>query len=201
MNQEQARQLAQRIEGWVIKLGGEVLPPGHFFTWRVMTYLGPLGIHRPSESRRDVWIFDRWENPKRARPLTQCNPYTGKWNHYWTGQATPEEVADDYAQRVHQFCIMPPTLPIGLLWTRFGDHSDYNDHAELDNVAETLHELGVGQVTGHSGRSLFAPGFEGANYISLFWGDGDAQIIRDTTWAERAYVIDCLARLQQGVMV
>ena len=82
MNQEQARQLAQRIEDWVIKLGGEVLPTGHFFTWRVMTYLGPLG-----------------------------------------------------------------------------------------------------------------------NYISLFWGDGDAQIIRDTTWAERAYVIDCLARLQQGVMV
>jgi|WetSurMetagenome_2_1015567.scaffolds.fasta_scaffold200160_1 hypothetical protein len=67
------------------------------------------------------------------------------------------------------------------LWTRLGDAGEYEEYgADLAPIADTLRELGVrphelAQV--HFG--LVGPGFEQANYISLYWGGEDADFVAD----------------------
>jgi hypothetical protein len=74
------------------------------------------------------------------------------------------------------------------LWIRCGDADDYND---FDNdfaaAAEYLEMLGVtGSVVRCTKYGVSAPSFTGHNYISLFWGDHDAQPEREVTDAELA---------------
>lgn len=69
------------------------------------------------------------------------------------------------------------------LWTRFGDASEYDEHGDdLSAVADAMKESGVEKIHRRVGRGVEANGFEGkGNYISLFWGDKDANFGRELT--------------------
>ena len=77
-------------------------------------------------------------------------------------------------------------------WIRVGDQGDYQPLDDLDDVIETLNEWRVGEVTGwvNAGRGV---GIEtrshyGYDFISLFWGDDQANLIRELDETERAAV-------------
>lgn len=75
-----------------------------------------------------------------------------------------------------------------ILWIRCGDADDYNGF-EIDfaAAAEYLDMLGVTVPLVRCNKyGVSAPGFTGWNYISLFWGDNDAQPVRELTDAELA---------------
>jgi hypothetical protein len=201
VNKRNANALNNMLEAWVRRIGGQVLEETKFFTWQVMTFVGPLGIHRVIPSGPCESIFACFDIPTVAHRQTQCNPFSGKWNKHCPLGTSIKAMFEELTREVEDLCIMPPTRPIGLLWTRPGDNCDYGSHVELDHIAEELHELGVREITHHNDHELFASGFEGHNFISFFWGDQDAQLIRGTMWAERQYVIDALAKLCKKVAV
>jgi len=70
------------------------------------------------------------------------------------------------------------------LWMRLGDSSDYESFGtDLDAVVDQLREAGVHDVA-QTRAGITAPGFEGDNYISLYWGDSNAQLLRRLTKGE-----------------
>lgn len=75
-----------------------------------------------------------------------------------------------------------------VLWLRLGDASDYEAFDDLDCVADLLAEFGIKAVSRYGLYGVSAPGFEGHNYISLYWGpnpgDGSAEASRELTDAE-----------------
>ncbi len=82
---------------------------------------------------------------------------------------------------------------VGKVWMRLGDNDDYHS---FDNMFDAGTELGtylesrefqmkdLGSLS--NGTGICAPGFEGHNYISLFWGDDDAQITKRHSQADLA---------------
>jgi hypothetical protein len=81
------------------------------------------------------------------------------------------------------------------VWMRMGDNDDYHD---FDSMFSAGSELGgyldsISQednipmpkvlLYGDMGVGV-SPGFEGLNYISLFWGDKDAQLTKKHTRAD-----------------
>ena len=70
--------------------------------------------------------------------------------------------------------------------TRLGDAGDYERHDSIAEAAEALQEAGVkGPVDIRTaGKAMYAPGYDGQNYISLFWGDVTTEHTRDLTEAE-----------------
>lgn len=69
------------------------------------------------------------------------------------------------------------------LWCRIGDSGSYEQLGQdLAAVASLLAEAGVDHTAIRPRYSgLEAPGYEGANYISLYWGAADATPIRTLT--------------------
>ena len=76
------------------------------------------------------------------------------------------------------------TAPV--IWVRMGDNSEYHQFGnDFDAVADTLLEGGVEKVRRCGfGNGVMARGYEGDNYISLYWGDKDAQFEKGLTLAE-----------------
>jgi hypothetical protein len=74
------------------------------------------------------------------------------------------------------------------LWIRCGDADNYNDFGiDFAAAAEYLDMLGVtGPLARCNKYGVSAAGFTGWNYISLFWGDADAQPDRELTDSELA---------------
>jgi len=74
-------------------------------------------------------------------------------------------------------------------WIRCGDQGDYQQIDDLDGVIDTLNEWKVGEVTGwvEGGRGvgLETTGCYGYDFISLFWGDDKANLIRPLNDEER----------------
>jgi hypothetical protein len=93
------------------------------------------------------------------------------------------------------------------VWMRMGDNDDYHD---FDSMFDAGTELGryldassslegpfmsyiYSRGEGPNGTTgINAPGFQKNNYISLFWGDNDAQITKGHTQAD-------LAEFKRGV--
>lgn len=77
---------------------------------------------------------------------------------------------------------------IDVIWLRLGDADDYHAFDGLDDVAEALAESGVETIERLCLYGVRAPGFEGNNYISLYWGpdpgDGSAEASRELTDSE-----------------
>ena len=77
---------------------------------------------------------------------------------------------------------------IDVIWLRLGDADDYQAFDDLNDVAEALVESGVETVERHCLYGVRTPGFEGNNYISLYWGpdprDGSAEASRELTDSE-----------------
>lgn len=71
------------------------------------------------------------------------------------------------------------------LWLRLGDSCDYEEYGQdLDAVAGMLVEARVPFPWHQRRGGITAPGYEAANYISLFWGDKDGNYIRNLSRAE-----------------
>lgn len=71
------------------------------------------------------------------------------------------------------------------LWMRFGDVGDYEHYDGFDDAAEAAVEFGITEITGWTRGGFTAPGFEGHNYVSMYWGDADAEKDADLTGSER----------------
>jgi hypothetical protein len=80
------------------------------------------------------------------------------------------------------------------VWLRVGDGGDYQNFDDLDAAIEYLNELSVGKPDywSHAGAGLHTPNYWGHDYISFYWGDGDAQLVSGLTADDQAYVEDRL---------
>ena len=77
-------------------------------------------------------------------------------------------------------------MPSTTLWVRAGDGDNYNAFDGFQDVADYLGEMGAtSPLEWCNEYGVSSPEFRGNNYISLFWGDDDAQPIRQLTTAER----------------
>ncbi len=71
------------------------------------------------------------------------------------------------------------------IWVRAGDSDNYNEFDGLQEVTDYLGEMGAtGPLEWCNEYGVTGPEFRGDNYISLFWGDNDAQPIRSLTTDE-----------------
>ena len=79
-----------------------------------------------------------------------------------------------------------------MFWIRVGDQGDYQPVDDLDAVIDSLNEWQVGEVTGWVeggiGVGLETTKCYGYDFISLFWGDDQANLIRPLDAEERAAV-------------
>jgi len=70
--------------------------------------------------------------------------------------------------------------PKRLVWARVGDAGEYESFASLDVALDYLNELKAGQVTGWidggMGVGIETVNYHGYDFISLFWGDSDANL-------------------------
>jgi hypothetical protein len=80
------------------------------------------------------------------------------------------------------------------LWIRCGDGDNYNDFGiDFAAAVEYLEMLGVtAPLVRCNMYGVSANGFTGHNYLSLFFGDDDAQPEREVTDAELADLNDRL---------
>ena len=82
------------------------------------------------------------------------------------------------------------------LWMRLGDTAEYHRYDDIEGVTEAMREASVHGPfkAGHpmSKGMLHAPGYEADNYISLFWGDEDAEWVCGITKSE-------MKRIEKGL--
>lgn len=66
------------------------------------------------------------------------------------------------------------------LWLRLGDNAEYNEFDDIDSLRDFLLECGIGtdEIEPRDG-GFTTPMFEAENYVSLYWGDDDADFERD----------------------
>ena len=74
-----------------------------------------------------------------------------------------------------------------ILWMRLGDGGDYERFDGIGEAADSLRENRVRGPYRKCMGGIKAPGFQGNNYISLYWGDEDANLtqqLNDTEFSE-----------------
>jgi hypothetical protein len=79
------------------------------------------------------------------------------------------------------------------LWVRVGDSGDYQSYGDdLDALIDYLNDLSVGTVTGWidngPGVGFETPNYHGYDFVSLFWGDANADLVAHLTGHERAII-------------
>lgn len=80
------------------------------------------------------------------------------------------------------------------IWVRLGDADNYNRFDDLADAAEYMALVGVKHVRRCQKYGVTANGFTGLNYISLFFGDDEAQPTRDLSGKDVREVNDCLLK-------
>lgn len=65
--------------------------------------------------------------------------------------------------------------PMRFIWVRLGDADSYNRFDDVADAAEYMALFGVEHVHRCQQYGVAAKGFDGLNYISLFYGDDEAQ--------------------------
>lgn len=87
------------------------------------------------------------------------------------------------------------------VWVRLGDGDNYNRFDDLAEAAEYMALFGVTHVYRCRKYGVEAKGLTGLNYISLFFGDAQAQPTADLTRSEITTIngeLRKLARLMGG---
>lgn len=83
-----------------------------------------------------------------------------------------------------------------LVWVRVGDAGEYESFDSLDTALDYLNELHVGHVTGWIdggiGVGIRTPNYHGYDFISLFWGDENADLTASLDADERMEVEEAL---------
>lgn len=69
---------------------------GYHESWRLETKYGPLQVFL-SDCVFHYAFHSRFEDVELASRFVSCNVYSGKWNHYAHGDATPEGSAYIFA--------------------------------------------------------------------------------------------------------
>ena len=91
-------------------------------------------------------------------------------------------------------------MPTTKLWVRAGDGDNYNAFDGFQEVADYLSEMGATVPLERCNEyGVTSPEFRGQNYISLFWGDDDAQPIRSLTIDEQNEISRLLDSMQPTV--
>ena len=79
-----------------------------------------------------------------------------------------------------------------LVWVRVGDMGQYESFDSLDDALDYLNELKAGEVTGWvyggMGVGIETVNYHGYDFISLFWGDDDANLTARLDADERVEV-------------
>jgi len=79
-----------------------------------------------------------------------------------------------------------------LIWVRVGDAGEYESFDSLDDALDYLNELKAGHVTGWIdsgvGVGIETVNYHGYDFISLFWGDEDAELTAHLDADERIEV-------------
>jgi hypothetical protein len=85
------------------------------------------------------------------------------------------------------------------LWLRLGDCAEYesfgtNEEGALadTNFVEALIEANVGKVDHWLQYGLVTENFQGSNYISIYWGDENADALKSLDDAEKEYIENAL---------
>lgn len=65
------------------------------------------------------------------------------------------------------------------LWVRVGDAGEYEKCVDLDDAIEYLNELRVGKITGWVQSGFETVNYYGQDYVSIFYGDADANHLCD----------------------
>lgn len=74
----------------------------------------------------------------------------------------------------------------GNLWLRIGDGGEYEHYGQdFSAAAGVLREFGASPPLYWRGMGFECDQFRGNDYVSCFWGDDDAQPIRDLDREER----------------
>ena len=78
------------------------------------------------------------------------------------------------------------------IWVRLGDADTYNRFDDVAEAAEYMALCGIKNVHRTQKYGVTAKGFTGLNYISLYFGDDEAQPTRDLSGKDVGVVNDCL---------
>ncbi len=72
------------------------------------------------------------------------------------------------------------------IWVRLGDQDEYQDFDTIEDAAEYLHdEFGIKEVDRWVDKGFEGGGYKGGDYVSLFWGDADAQPTADLSHGDK----------------
>jgi hypothetical protein len=72
------------------------------------------------------------------------------------------------------------------IWVRLGDQGEYEDFDTLEDAAEYLSiEFGIKEVDRWVEKGFEGGGYTGGNYVSIYWGDDDAQPTADLSRGDR----------------
>jgi hypothetical protein len=86
------------------------------------------------------------------------------------------------------------------IWLRIGDFAEYESFDDLDSATDTLDDLNIGPVLGWfdsgPGVGFQAPGYTGHNFVSLFWGDSEGNLVTPLSSFERETVERTLATIE-----
>ena len=74
----------------------------------------------------------------------------------------------------------------GNLWMRVGDRGDYDNYGiDFAAAADYLAMLEIDEVSRWVKGGFEADEFKGRNYVSLYWGDKDGNLVKDLSTSER----------------
>lgn len=76
-------------------------------------------------------------------------------------------------------------------WIRIGDAGDYHPFDDLDAALEYMNDNHVGGVdhwVHGPGVGIDTENFHSLNFVSLFWGDGNTDLIRPLNSIERQII-------------
>lgn len=80
------------------------------------------------------------------------------------------------------------------IWVRLGDADNYNRFDDVAEAAEHMSLFGIRHVHRSQKYGVEAEGLSGQNYISLFYGDDDAQPTRELSGRDVRLVNECLLK-------
>ena len=83
------------------------------------------------------------------------------------------------------------------LWIRLGDGGEYESFGDdFDALADAITESGITEIRNWIVGGFQTDAFDGYNYVSLYWGDDDANLLRQLANTERKQVEEILRKLR-----
>ena len=92
MTKKQRERFLAKVKELLLSLGAT--QKGDEFT--LQTKAGDLWLFPTPNSTKGLGtVFTRFADPEAARQLVDCNPYSGKWNHFFFEQQTVEAAIEE----------------------------------------------------------------------------------------------------------